>query len=65
MNNLYISSPLHEKRLLMLFVKKQMPGRRAYSDITKVKVSDRQVNLYERQEQNSQKEVRSKDDTRI
>ena len=39
-------SPLHEKRILLLLVKKQMIGRRAYSDITKVKPSNREVVLY-------------------
>lgn len=41
-----ITSPLHEKRILLLLVKKQMIGRRAYSDITKVKRSNREVVLY-------------------
>ena len=44
-------SPLHEKRLLLLFVKKQQIGRRAYSDITKVKPSSRKQALYETQKQ--------------
>lgn len=44
------SNPLHERRLLMMLVKKQMLGRRAYSDITKVKPSNRDFILYEKQE---------------
>ena len=43
------SNPLHERRLLMMLVKKQMLGRRAYSDITKVKPSNRDFILYEKQ----------------
>lgn len=54
-----ISSPLHEKRVLLLLVKKQMIGRRAYSDITKVKPSNREIQLYEKQtfKQNKTAEV--------
>lgn len=48
-NKITISSPLHEKRLLLLLVKKQMIGRRAYSDLTKVKPSNREIQLYEKQ----------------
>jgi hypothetical protein len=48
-NEITISSPLHEKRLLLLLVRKQMIGRRAYSDITKVKPSNREIQLYEKQ----------------
>jgi hypothetical protein len=47
-----ITSPLHEKRILLLLVKKQMIGRRAYSDITKVKPSNRETKLYENHKQN-------------
>ena len=50
------SNPLHERRLLMMLVKKQMLGRRAYSDITKVKPSNREFVLYEKQER-KRKEV--------
>ena len=42
-------SPLHEKRLLLLLVKKQQSGRRAYSDITKVKPSSSKRTSYEKQ----------------
>jgi hypothetical protein len=48
-NEITISSPLHEKRLLLLLVRKQMIGRRAYSDLTKVKPSNREIQLYEKQ----------------
>lgn len=44
-----ISSPLHEKRVIMYIIKKQMIGRRAYSDNTKVKPSIREIQLYEKQ----------------
>ena len=44
-------SPLHEKRLLLFLVKKQQIGRRAYSDITKVKPSSRKESLYEKQKE--------------
>lgn len=50
------SNPLHERRLLMMLVKKQMLGRRAYSDITKVKPSNREFILYERQGRKHEKE---------
>ena len=46
MDKQIISSPLHEKRAILLLVKKQMIGRRAYSDITKVKPSNREIVLY-------------------
>lgn len=52
-----ISSPLHEKRALLLLVKKQMIGRRAYSDITKVKPSNREVQLYGKKKQNTTTET--------
>jgi hypothetical protein len=51
-NEILISSPLHEKRILLLLVRKQMIGRRAYSDITKVKPSNRETKLYENKKQN-------------
>jgi hypothetical protein len=50
------SSPLHEKRLIMLLMKKQFFGRRAYSDITTVKLTNKQVGLYEEKHQNTQEE---------
>jgi len=52
MESISISSPLHEKRLMLLLVKKQQIGRRAYSDITKVKPSSRKEVLYEKQKSN-------------
>ena len=45
----FIRSPLHEKRIVMLLLKKQMFGRRAYTESIKVKPSSRQLNLYEKQ----------------
>ena len=56
-NEITISSPLHEKRLLLLLVRKQMIGRRAYSDITKVKPSNREIQLYEKQKCKQNKTV--------
>jgi hypothetical protein len=52
-----LSSPLHEKQILLLLVKKQQIGRRAYSDITKVKPSNRKVLLYEKQKHNKTVEI--------
>lgn len=46
MEKISITSPLHEKRIILLLVKKQMIGRRAYSDITKVKSPSREIELY-------------------
>jgi hypothetical protein len=50
-------SPLHEKQRLLLLVKKQQIGRRAYSDITKVKPSSSKRSLYEKQKQNQTAET--------
>ncbi len=52
MEKITISSPLHDKRILLLLVKKQQIGRRAYSDITKVKPSSRKVSDYEKEKYN-------------
>jgi hypothetical protein len=52
MERIIITSPLHEKRLMLLLVKKQQIGRRAYSDITKVKPSSSKRALYEKQKYN-------------
>jgi hypothetical protein len=46
MEKISITSPLHEKRIILLLMKKQMIGRRAYSDITKVKPPNREIELY-------------------
>jgi hypothetical protein len=46
MEKISITSPLHEKRIILLLVKKQIIGRRAYSDITKVKSPSREIELY-------------------
>jgi hypothetical protein len=48
-SSIKVSSPLHEKRVLLLQIKKQSIDRRAYSDITKVKSSNREIILYEKQ----------------
>ena len=52
MEKINITSPLHEKQRMLLLVKKQQIGRRAYSDITKVKPSSSKQALYEKQKQN-------------
>jgi hypothetical protein len=53
-NPIKVSSPLHEKRVLLLQFKKQRIERRAYSDITKVKSSNREIILYEKQNSKNQ-----------
>lgn len=48
---MYMPSPLHDKEVLLRLVKKQQIGRRAYSDITKVKTTNRKTALYEKKNQ--------------
>jgi hypothetical protein len=57
MEKVSLASPLHEKQILMLLVKKQQIGRRAYSDLTKVKPSNRKAGLYEKQKHNQTPEI--------
>lgn len=52
-DKIQLVSPLHEKRILLLLVKKQMIGRRAYSDITKLKPSSRETRFHENEKQNN------------
>jgi hypothetical protein len=57
LESIRISSPLHDKQMLMFKTKKQAIGRRAYSDITKVKMPNRQIDLYERKKQDTQEDT--------
>jgi hypothetical protein len=52
-HKIVLISPLTEKRILLLLVKKQMIGRRAYSDITKLKPSSREIRFHETEKQNT------------
>jgi hypothetical protein len=52
-HKIVLISPLTEKRILLLLVKKQMIGRRAYSDITKLKPSSRETRFHETEKQNT------------
>jgi hypothetical protein len=51
MEKITISSPLQEKRIMLLLVKKQQIGRRLHSDITKVKPSSSKETLHEKQKE--------------